>query len=182
LAKGQAADERFTALRPDGTLRNMKSDDPEKQLSGFIDKFEPGNQVLIREARQHLRQRFPSANEIVYDNYNFFVIGYGPTERPSECFVSLAAGANGLGLCFLHGASLPDPQKVLLGSGKQTRFVRLPSVAVLDRPEVRVLLDLAVARAKSPLPTTGAGKLIIQSISAKQRPRRRSASKRAAKH
>jgi hypothetical protein len=30
-------------------------------------------------------------------------------------------------LCFLRGATLPDPSKVLLGSGKQTRFVRLPS-------------------------------------------------------
>jgi hypothetical protein len=29
-----------------------------------------------------LRQRLPTANELVYDNYNFFVIGYSSTERP----------------------------------------------------------------------------------------------------
>ena len=34
-----------------------------------------------------MRKRFPTANELVYDNYNFFVIGYCTTERPSDCVV-----------------------------------------------------------------------------------------------
>jgi hypothetical protein len=41
--------------------------------------------------------------------------------------------ANGVGLCFVRGASLPDRAKALLGAGKQTRFVRLPSVDVLNQ-------------------------------------------------
>jgi hypothetical protein len=144
----------------------------ERQLKGFIAKFEPRNQALIRAARRVMRKRFPTAYEMVYDNYNFFVLGYGPSARPSDCIVSLAAGANGLGLCFIHGAGLPDPQKVLLGSGNQTRFVRVPTIDVLDRPEVDALLTAATARAKAPFATSGRGTLIIRSISAKQRPRR----------
>jgi hypothetical protein len=27
--------------------------------------------------------------------------------------------------CFCYGATLPDPDKILLGSGKQNRFIRL---------------------------------------------------------
>src|SRR5262245_53286743 len=100
----------------------MATVETEKQLRGFINKFDIPNQKLIRAVRSALRKRFPTANELVYDNYNFFVIGYGPTERPSDCFLSLAAAANGVGLCFLYGASLPDPKKVLTGAGKQTRF------------------------------------------------------------
>jgi hypothetical protein len=84
----------------------------------------------------------------------------------------VAAGANGVGLCFIHGASLPDPHKLLLGSGNQTRFIRLESVDVLARPEVEALVATAVARAKTPLPASGRGRLIIRSVSAKQRPRR----------
>lgn len=145
----------------------------EEQLTSFIGKFEPQHQATIRAARTALRKRFPSANELVYDNYNFFVIGYGTTERPSDCFVSIAAAANGVGLCFIHGASLPDPAKILAGSGKQTRFLRLPSSQTLARPEVQTLLSLAAERAHAPLPATGRGKLIIRSVSAKQRPRRR---------
>ncbi|HKP02415.1 MAG TPA: hypothetical protein VJU77_03550 [Chthoniobacterales bacterium] len=145
----------------------------EEQLQSFIDKFEPKHRATIRAARKSLRKRFPTANELAYDNYNFFVIGFGPNERPSDCFVSIAAAANGVGLCFIHGASLPDPAKVLSGSGKQTRFVRLPSAAVLEQPEVGALLTLAAARARVPLPRSGRGKLIIRSVSAKQRPRRK---------
>jgi len=153
----------------------MKTDasQAEEQLDTFIKKFEPRRQALIRSVRKALRRRFPTANELAYDNYNFFVIGYGATERPSDCFVTIAAAANGVGLCFVQGASLPDPKKVLLGSGKQTRFIRLESAAGLNRPEIETLLSSAAARAKAPLPSNGRGKLVIRSVSAKQRPRRR---------
>ena len=145
------------------------------RLRAFIAKFDAKDQRLIRAVRSAVRRRFRTAHELVYDNYNFFVIGYSPTERPSDAIVSIAARANGVGLCFLHGASLPDPAKILSGSGTQTRFLRLPSAAVLARPEVEALLATAIARAKRPLPASGRGKLIIRSVSAKQRPRRRQA-------
>jgi|SRR5436190_4164962 len=151
----------------------MTTADAERQLKGFIAKFDPGHQRLIRAARKALRKRFPAANELVYDNYNFFVIGYGPTERPSDAFISIAAAANGVGLCFIRGATLPDPKKILSGSGKQTRFLRLVSAFVLDQPEVRTLLEIAPARGKVPLASAGKGKLIIRSVSKKQRPRRK---------
>jgi len=150
----------------------MKTPDAERQVKSFITKFEPRHQTVIRAVRKTLRGRFPAANEIVYDNYNFFVIGYGHTERPTDCFVSIAAAANGVGLCFLQGAKLPDPHKVLLGSGKQTRFIRLPSADVLERPEIATLLSVAAAERKGPPPEAGPGQLIIQSVSKKQRPRR----------
>jgi hypothetical protein len=88
---------------------STSSGNADRQLAAFIRKFSPLDQRLIRAVRNALRKRFPTANELVYDNYNFFVIGYSPTERPSDAIVSMAARANGLGLCFIHGATLPDP-------------------------------------------------------------------------
>lgn len=149
-------------------------DDAETRLQEFIEKFEPEHQALIRAVRRKLRKRFPTAIELAYDNYNFFVIGYSPTDRPSDALISIAAGASGVGLCFIRGARLADPQKILLGSGKQTRFIRLPSAAALDRPEVKALLAAAVADAETPFAPGGRNKLVIRSVSAKQRPRRRS--------
>src|SRR6202161_2682261 len=144
----------------------------EDQLEIFIDKFDSKNAALIRSARKTLRKRLPTANELVYDNYNFFVIGYCSTERPSDCLVSIAAAANGVGLSFYYGASLPDPLKLLLGSGGQNRFIRIESVATLTRPEVEELIAAAIAQAKRPLPGSGRGKLIIRSLSKKKRQRR----------
>jgi len=115
----------------------------------------------------------PTAVELVYDNYNFFVIGYSTTERPSDCIVSIVAAANGVGLSFYYGASLPDPEHLLQGSGKQNRFVRLPSVETLRLPAVLALINAAIAQAEPPLPAKGGGHTILKSVSAKQRPRRK---------
>lgn len=145
---------------------------PEQQLKAFVSKFDRNLGKQIRECRSAMRKRFPTANELVYDNYNFFVIGYCTTERPSDCVVSLAINAKGIGLSFYHGATLPDPSRILQGSGKQNRFVRLDGVATLRRPEVEELLDAAEAQADPPFVKSGQGKLVIRSISEKQRPRR----------
>jgi hypothetical protein len=148
----------------------------ERQLKSFIAKFGPAHQTLIRAVRKTLRGRFPTAYELVYDNYNFFVIGYGPTERPSDCIVSLVGGANGVGLCFIHGAKLSNPGEILRGSGNQTRSIHLDSADVLARPEVEALIAAAIAQAQTPFQAGTRGKLIIRSVSAKQRPRRKTGS------
>ena len=144
-----------------------------EKLASFIAKFDPKHQALIRSARKTMRKRLPAPNELVYDNYNFFVIGYGPSERPSEAVFSIAAAANGVGLSFVHGASLPDPHKLLIGPGKQNRFLRFDSADRLSEPEVETLIAAAVAQSKVPFAKNVRGKLIIRSISAKQRPRRK---------
>src|SRR4029079_9995955 len=145
----------------------------EAQLKSFIGKFDPKGQTLIRAIRKALRQRLPTANELVYDNYNFFVIGYGPSERPSECILSMYAGASGVGLCFLYGATLPDPKKILRGSGNQNRSIRLEAADVFKRPAGETRIQAALAQSKPRMPANGRGKLIIRSVSAKQRPRRK---------
>jgi hypothetical protein len=145
---------------------------PSEQLAGFIDKFEPAIGRLVRAARSALRKRLPTANELVYDNYNALAIGFGSTDRVSDVLLSLAVYARGVSLYFMYGASLPDPSHLLRGSGNQGRFIPLTSVAELNRPAVRGLLRAAMRHAKTPLPTTGRGRLLIKSVSAKQRPRR----------
>ena len=149
--------------------------DSEHQLQSFIEKFDSKHQAAIRGARKILQKRLPTANELVWDNYNFFVIGYSATERPSDSIVSIAAAANGVGLAFYHGADLPDPHKILQGSGVQNRFVRLESAETLNRPEVKELINAAEELAGKPFPSSGGGKVIIRSISAKQKPRRKTA-------
>jgi Domain of unknown function (DU1801) len=101
------------------------------------------------------------------------VIGYCSSERPSDCILSIAAGANGVGVSFYRGATLPDPKKLLLGGGSQNRFIRIDSVEALERPGVEELIAAAVAQGEVPLPESGKGKLVIRSISKKQRPRRK---------
>lgn len=162
-----------TSLKRIRTGPEVLGIEPERQLAKFIGKFEPTTAKLIKQYRAEMRGLLPTAVELVYDNYNFFVIGYSATERASNCVLSIAAAANGVILSFYYGASLPDPERLLLGSGTQNRFIRLPSMETLRAPSVLRLIRVAAEQAKTPLAKSGKGHLVIKSISAKQRPRRR---------
>ena len=145
---------------------------PAKQLAGFIEKFDPKIARLVRATRRALRKRLPTAIEQVYDNYNFLAIGFCTTERTSDCITSLAVSAKGVALSFYYGATLPDPDGILLGSGNQNRYTRLESPSTIATPAVDALLRAAIAQAKTPLSTTGRGYMVIKSVSAKQRQRK----------
>jgi hypothetical protein len=150
-------------------------DTPAQRLKTFTDRFTPEVAAVARAARRKLRGLMPGAVEMVYDNYNALVCGFGPTERPSEAILSLAIFPRYVSLCFLRGARLPravDPGKRLDGSGSVVRHVRLAGASTLDEPEVRALIDAALAYASVPLDPRGRYRLVIKSVSAKQRPRR----------
>jgi hypothetical protein len=85
---------------------------------------------------------------------------------------SLAVYPRWVDLYFMYGRSLPDPHKLLQGSGKQGAFVRLNDLSLLDQSAIKMLLDAAIRNSDSPLPGRGKGYTVIKSISAKQRPRR----------
>jgi hypothetical protein len=148
-------------------------DNSEQQLESFIAKFDDAKQNLIRGLRAALQRRLRDCAELVWDNYNFLVIGYSPTERPSDYIVSLAAAANGVSLSFNRGAELADPEGVLEGSAKVNRFVRLPLPSTLHEPAIAEMIDRACNLNATSRPWIAGGKLIIRSVSAKQRPRRR---------
>src|SRR5262249_26965952 len=135
-------------------------------------EFTPEIAARAKRTLKQLRALLPPSIEMVYDNYNFLVVGFSPTPRPSEAVMSLAIYARGMGACFLHGAKLPDPHGLLQGGGKQVRHVKIVTGAELTDPRVKELIDLAVARAPVPYPRGNRRRLVIQSISPKRRARR----------
>jgi len=146
---------------------------PAAQLRSFIDRFDPKDQKLIRSVRAAVRKRFPTANELAYDYNNSIVISYSPTDHGIDGIVAISARATGLALYFNQGHRLPDPKKLLLGSGKQTRFVPVDAADQLAHPDVEAMIAAAINLARVPLPSKGRGRLIIRGAAAKQRPRKR---------
>jgi hypothetical protein len=149
-----------------------KSPDPEQQLAGFLAKFTPEVAELAEAVLNKMRRCYPTALELVYDNYNALAIGFCPTERASDGIFSIALYPKWVSLFFLRGAGLPDPAGLLKGSGNVVRYIVLPNPSMLDDPAVTALMSEAVARARVPFDPKGAHRLIIKSVSAKQRPRR----------
>jgi hypothetical protein len=142
------------------------------QLATFMARYTPEIQRLAKKVLTKLRARVPGAVEMVYDNYNWLVIGFGPTDRPSEAILSVVLAPRWVTLCFLWGATLPDPQKLLRGGGKRVRHIRLERAEDLDKTAIRSLIALAAQRARTPIDGRTPRRLIVKSISPKQRPRR----------
>jgi hypothetical protein len=145
---------------------------PSQQLSRFLAKYSPKIAAQARRALAKMRKLFPGSTEMVYDNYNGLVIGFGPTEKPSLAIFSILLMPDHITLCFLQGASVPDPNRRLKGSGNLVRHIRLVPPGVLNDPEILDLINTALYRAKGPINPRARRHLVIKSISPKQRPRR----------
>jgi hypothetical protein len=148
--------------------------DAEGQLQDFIARFTPEIAALTEASLAKMRRAFPRAWQLVYDNYNALVIGFGPSERASDAIFSIAVYPSRVSLCLLKAgkSDLNDPARLLQGSGTLNRFIPLASAATLDEPAVQDLIAQANVTAPSPLNEAVAGRLIIKSVSVKQRPRR----------
>jgi hypothetical protein len=144
---------------------------PREQLDAFAARYDPAIASLAKTVLTKLRRLLPGAFEIVYDNYNALVIGFSPTDRTSDAFLSIALYPRWVTLFFLNGASLPDPSRILEGSGKQVRGVRISKASDLDRADIIELSREATSRSPQLIPARKRGTMIIRSISAKQRPR-----------
>jgi len=145
---------------------------PREQFEKFLAKYEPGIIAQAKKALGKMRKLTPGAVELVYDNYSALVVGFGPSERASEAVYSVVLYPRYLGLCFLYGKKLPDPAKRLQGKGNQVRWIRLESPATLDEPEVLELINVALNRTKVAIDPKQKRRMVIRSISKKQRPRR----------
>ena len=149
----------------------MAPPSPAQQFAGFLARFSPEIVKLTKTTRAKMRKRLPRAVEMVYDNYYALVIGYSPTERPSDAILSIVVYPRWVSVCFLQGAHLPDPHAVLQGSGNQVRHIRLDAgAAVLDTPVIRALVSEAIKFSDAPF--RGKSQLVIRAIAKKQRSRR----------
>jgi hypothetical protein len=114
-----------------------------------------------------LRKRLPTAQELVYEYRDWFVISYSPNEHGYEGVLAIRASADGVKLYFNRGKELSDPEKLLQGSGKQTRWMHLERASALARPEVASLIDEAIALNRVPFANAGRGPVVIRSASAR---------------
>lgn len=145
---------------------------PKQQLARFLVKYERSVAKQASSALRTLRTLVPGAVELVYDNYNALVIGFGPDEKASHAVFSIAVFPKWVTLCFLQGAKLVDPGRRLRGSGNVVRNVRLKPFSVLEEPEIRALIEQAQQKARVPIDPNAKRQMVIKSISKKQRPRR----------
>lgn len=163
---------------PQNTQSAAEKKAAEAQIRTLIDKFAPAKLRLIDTVRKELRKRLPTAHEVVYEYAEWFVISFSPSGQGYEGVFAIRVDADGVKLYFNRGKELPDPEKVLEGSGKLVRSIDVESASTLTRPAIVSLIDEAITRNPVPFATAGSGSIVLRSISAKKPQKRRATSKK----
>ncbi|MDO7840863.1 hypothetical protein [Sphingomonas immobilis] len=144
---------------------------PQAQLDAMIDRFTPEVAGVARAAVAMVMARLPGATVLVYDNYNALAIAFSASGKASQAVCSVALYPRWASLFLANGPDLADPDGLMEGQGATMRHIKL-TPALVDDARVHALLDAAAANVRVPIDPAGEGRLVIQSVSAKQRPRR----------
>ena len=146
--------------------------DETRDLHVFLRPFPTEVRELCLFLRKWVWTQCPESNELIYDNYNALVLGFGLSEKASDAFCSIAVYSGYINFGFLHGVELADPEKRLRGSGKGYRYLSIRTKK--DWPGAymkKLLLESCVnARAgKKGERNLSTGLTIVKSVSPKKR-------------
>ena len=117
----------------------------------YLAQFSPAVQAFALQARRLILETVPGVLELVDPSSG--IIAYGFSSRYADLFCSIAPYKNYINLIFGKGSQLPDPHRLLVGTGKYARHVRINKSEDLLRPGVRALL-VAAAHLARHLPAT----------------------------
>jgi hypothetical protein len=117
-----------------------------RDLHLFLKPFAKDVRDLALWLRDFVWDRYPQCNELIYDTYNALVFGWTPTDRTSEGFCSVLVGtAPYLHFGFYWGSKLNDPERMLVGNGKQYRFLKVADKSGFPKAYARKLMKEAYA-------------------------------------
>jgi hypothetical protein len=122
---------------------------PPAELIKFLKPYDRSIQKLCLDLRKIVIDELAPCHENIYDAYSPVAIGHGSSERLSDGLCHIAVYTSSVNLGFNEGASLDDPDDLLLGTGKRIRHLSLKSQDDLARPEIRLFLRRALALARA---------------------------------
>jgi hypothetical protein len=134
---------------------------PNPQLLGFLEAYDRHISELALALREIILEEVPDASESIYQVYTVAIwFGFSGKMKDMFCYITTNAGHVNLG--FPRGASLPDPNRVLEGTGKAMRHIKFASLIEMERPFVRRYIRAAVEQA-APAGTRGSGRSVVKS-------------------
>jgi hypothetical protein len=123
------------------------SKDQTKDLIKFLKPFDKEINELVIWLRAFVWDLYPTANELIYDNYNALAFGWSPTDRVGHTFCSIAVGrtSKNVHFGFYWGSEIADPEKKLIGEGNQYRYLLVKNKATFPKTYIKKLIKEAYA-------------------------------------
>jgi len=116
---------------------------PQRTFDQLLAPYPPDAQALAHAARSLVLELLPKANESVDPSGPYIHYGYGSGHKAVVSYITV--NKKGVKLGVARGASLPDPRKLLQGTGKSARHVVIEKAADLRAPGLRALVRAALA-------------------------------------
>jgi hypothetical protein len=117
-----------------------------KAVADLLGPYSPEVRNLAQAARTFVAKTVPGAIEQV--DAKARIIGYGFGTKYADMICMLMPTKIGVNLGIAWATQLPDPQKLLEGTGKLHRHVKLKSVSDLKGAALKSLLRAGIARWK----------------------------------
>lgn len=116
-------------------------------VADLLEPRSPEVQKLALATRAFVLQLIPKAIEMVDTKSKVIGFGFGSGYKDMICSLMLAETWVTLGIGW--GAELADPQKLLEGSGKVHRHVKLRTESDLKNPDLQAILKAGLRRWES---------------------------------
>jgi hypothetical protein len=145
-----------------------------KDLKKFLKPFPAETKEIVFWLRAFVWDQYPKTNELIYDNYNAVAFGWSPTDKVGHTFCSIAVMRTNHNILFgfYWGNEIADPQKKLLGEGKQFRYIPVKNKPDFPKTYIKKLMKEAYANSLAKVKDKKQikyGETIMKSISAKKR-------------
>jgi hypothetical protein len=128
--------------RGSSNVRTVR-DDAASRLDEYLAEHTEQVRTLARDSMAMAEARLRGATRMLYVNFNATVIAYSPDGKSRHAVCSVVAYRSWVNLCFFSGPELPDPHRLLQGTGSTVRSVRIKKPADLDS-RVSDLLEAAI--------------------------------------
>ena len=119
---------------------------PPKDLLDLLKPYDREIQELTIALRQIVLEEMAPCCEYILEVYIISIL-YGPTHRMKDGICYIGVIKDHLNLGFIRGSELADPLRILEGTGKQMRHLKIRNMSDLERPAIRAYLQEACERA-----------------------------------
>jgi len=113
-----------------------------KEIEKFLSAYTPQVFSHALELRKLLLANLPGIVEQIDASAKMIAYCYG--QKYSELICVVIPSKKGLKLGFNRGSILPDPDHLLEGKGKVSRYVEIKSIEQINSPALRNLLAAAL--------------------------------------
>ena len=121
----------------------MKTIDTSGTFKDALASSNPQTKKLAIALRKLISQVYPKVVEVPWPRLQVIGYGIGPKKSTEHfCYIGLFDQHVNLGLNY--GLALPDPDKLLEGSGKKFRHVKIETLQDVNHPGLKKLLQAAI--------------------------------------